>query len=73
MGKAWDIDWREWDATDGSGKRQAVEVIAESVQFLGGRDGAEGGGQPQFVPTGGAESGGGADFAPAPVDDDIPF
>ena len=30
------LDWREWEAQDGS-KRQAVQVIAESVQFLGGR------------------------------------
>ncbi|HSI80311.1 MAG TPA: single-stranded DNA-binding protein [Solirubrobacterales bacterium] len=33
------LDWREWEASDGSGKRQAVEIIAESVQFLGSRDG----------------------------------
>ena len=30
------LDWREWEAQDGS-KRQAVSIIAESVQFLGGR------------------------------------
>ena len=36
------LDWREWEAQDGS-KRQAVEVIADSVQFLGGR--GEGGGE----------------------------
>ena len=30
------LDWREWDAQDGS-KRQAVEIIANSVQFLGSR------------------------------------
>ena len=33
------LDWREWEAQDGS-KRQAVQVIAESVQFLGGRGAA---------------------------------
>ena len=33
------LEWREWDATDGSGKRQAVEIVAETVQFLGSRDG----------------------------------
>jgi single-strand DNA-binding protein len=32
------LEWREWDATDGSGKRQAVEIIADTVQFLGSRD-----------------------------------
>ena len=38
------LDWREWDASDGSGKRQSVEIIANSVQFLGSRDGQAGGG-----------------------------
>ena len=28
------LDWREWEAQDGS-KRQSVEIIANSVQFLG--------------------------------------
>jgi single-strand DNA-binding protein len=36
------LDWREWQAQDGS-KRQAVQIIANTVQFLGSRDG---GGQP---------------------------
>ncbi len=31
------LDWREWEAKDGSGKRQAVRIIANSVQFLGGK------------------------------------
>src|SRR3954449_5193575 len=39
------LDWREWDAQDGS-KRQAVEIIADTVQFLGGRGDGEGGGAP---------------------------
>jgi single-strand DNA-binding protein len=65
------LNWREWDATDGSGKRQAVDIIAESVQFLGSRGDGEGGGSGnQFVPAGATE--GGADF-PAATDDDIPF
>src|SRR5688572_31076909 len=34
------LDWREWEASDGSGKRQAVQIIADNVQFLGGRDDA---------------------------------
>src|SRR5437588_13111871 len=37
------LEWREWEAQDGSGKRQAVEIVADSVQFLGGRDDAGGG------------------------------
>lgn len=31
------LDWREWETPEGQ-KRQAVQVIADSVQFLGGRD-----------------------------------
>jgi len=72
------LEWREWEAQDGSGKRQSVEIIADSVQFLGGRDEGQGGGgtfTPQsdvpvdnrdFQPAG-APAGGGA------ADDDIPF
>ena len=62
------LEWREWEAQDGT-KRQAVEVVAESVQFLGG--GRESGGEGnQFVPAG-ASSGSDADFQGS--DDDIPF
>jgi single-strand DNA-binding protein len=69
------LEWREWDAQDGT-KRQAVEIVADSVQFLGGRgdagDGGGGGGDGgnQFVPAG-ASSGSDADFQGS--DDDIPF
>jgi single-strand DNA-binding protein len=28
------LEWREWDTDDGA-KRQAVEIIADSVQFIG--------------------------------------
>jgi single-strand DNA-binding protein len=63
------LEWREWEATDGSGKRQAVEIVADNVQFLGGRDGDGGG---SFVPAGAAQSSS-ADFPSAPTDDDIPF
>ena len=45
------LDWREWEAQDGT-KRQAVEIIADSVQFLGSRGDGEGGGERQFVPAG---------------------
>jgi single-strand DNA-binding protein len=30
------LDWREWESPEG-GKRQAVDIVAESVQFLDGR------------------------------------
>ena len=36
------LNWREWEAQDGS-KRQSVEIIANSVQFLGSRDEGSGG------------------------------
>jgi single-strand DNA-binding protein len=64
------LEWREWEAQDG-GKRQAVEIVADTVQFLGGRGDSEGG-APEYVPAG-AAAGSGADFPPAPADDDIPF
>ena len=64
------LDWREWDAQDGT-KRQAVQIIAESVQFLGARgEAGDLGGANQFVPAGAAGST--ADF-PSAADDDIPF
>ena len=69
------LEWREWEATDGSGKRQAVEIVADNVQFLGSRgdgDGGGGGGGGSFVPAGAAQPGG-ADFPSSPTDDDIPF
>ena len=50
------LDWSEWEAKDGSGKRQAVRIIANSVQFLGSRDGGSGGG--------GNGNGNGGGFAP---------
>jgi single-strand DNA-binding protein len=66
------LDWREWDAQDGT-KRQAVEIIADNVQFLGSRDdAAAGGGAPQYVPAAAAAAEN-ADFGPATADDDIPF
>ena len=65
------LEWREWDATDGSGKRQAVEIVAENVQFLGSREG--GAAEPQFVPAGATAAAESADFAPSAADDDIPF
>ena len=33
------LNWREWEAQDG-GKRQSVDIIADTVQFLGSRDAA---------------------------------
>jgi single-strand DNA-binding protein len=55
------LDWREWEAKDGSGKRQAVQIVANSVQFLGSRDGS-GGGQ------GGGNGGGFSPTSDVPAD-----
>jgi single-strand DNA-binding protein len=66
------LDWREWEAQDGT-KRQAVEIIADTVQFLGSREGGEmGGGERQFVPAAATAATGNEDFG-AGADDDIPF
>jgi single-strand DNA-binding protein len=74
------LEWREWEAQDGT-KRQAVDIIADSVQFLGSREDAAGGG----AYAGGGISQGSdvpiddGDFQPAQVagpsagDEDIPF
>jgi single-strand DNA-binding protein len=73
------LEWREWEAQDGS-KRQAVEIIAESVQFLGSRDGSGGGGNGNAAATPQSDiPADTSDFSssePAGVgaaDDDIPF
>jgi single-strand DNA-binding protein len=64
------LDWREWETKEG-GKRQTVEIIANSVQFLGTGNGSKNGASAEAdVPAdesdfAGAAAGGG--------DDDIPF
>ena len=66
------LDWREWEAQDGT-KRQAVEIIAESVQFLGSRGDSEG--QSQYTPSSDVAADQ-SDFVKAgagAADDDIPF
>ena len=76
------LEWREFTDKDGN-KRQAVEIVADGVQFLGGRDDMGGGGgmgggfaprsdvpvdTRDFAPAG-ADNG----RSSAPADDDIPF
>jgi single-strand DNA-binding protein len=77
------LEWREWESQEGQ-KRQAIDIIADAVQFLGGRDDAGGGGggftprsdvpvdtgdfTPAPTPAPAAAGGGGV-----PADDDIPF
>ena len=57
---------RQYDDKDGN-KRYITEVIAQRVQFLGGRGGD--------APRGGRDTGGGDEVPPTtvPEDDDIPF
>lgn len=59
------LDWREWEAPDG-GKRQAVSVVAERVEFGAKGDGGGSGQAPaqDYAP---------APAAAAPAEDDIPF
>jgi len=70
------LEWREWEK-DGQ-KRQAVDIIADSVQFLGGREDASSGGGGEFSASRGPGSDipvDTGDFKPAPVggEEDIPF
>jgi single-strand DNA-binding protein len=76
------LDWREWEAKDGSGKRQAVSIIANSVQFLGSRDGSGGGNgngngggfsPSSDVPADTSDFEGAAAPSGGGGDDDIPF
>jgi single-strand DNA-binding protein len=73
------LEWRQWEDKSGQ-KRESIDIIAESVQFLGGRDEAVNGNgfssnvreTESDVPI---DTG---DFETAPVaagaaDDDIPF
>jgi single-strand DNA-binding protein len=68
------LEWREWQDQQGN-KRQSVDIIADSVQFLGSREGSENGGR--FTPQSDVPADTG-DFESAPAaargaDDDIPF
>ncbi|HEY1316076.1 MAG TPA: single-stranded DNA-binding protein [Gaiella sp.] len=64
------LEWREWETPEGN-KRQAVDVVADTVQFLGGRADGEGGGG-GYIPADATATPAG-DFPTSPTDDDIPF
>ena len=68
------LEWREWEEKDTGKKRQSIDIVADSVQFLGSRDGGENGGR--FTPQSDVPADT-ADFQTAPAgggsDDDIPF
>lgn len=78
------LEWREFTDKEGN-KRQAVEIVADNVQFLGSAGGEMGGNGGGFTPRSDVPVST-DDFAPAPVggsgggmgggsapDDDIPF
>jgi single-strand DNA-binding protein len=54
------LEWREWTDKDGN-KRESIEIVADAVQFLGGRDDAGGGG---YGGGAGAGAGAGNGFTP---------
>jgi single-strand DNA-binding protein len=74
------LEWREWQDKEGN-TRQSIDIIADAVQFLGGRDDNGGGGNgftprsdvpadtSDFAPAGAPAAGGGSNAG----DDDIPF
>jgi single-strand DNA-binding protein len=73
------LEWREWEDRETGNKRQAIDIIADAVQFLGGRDDSQGGGftprsdvpvnESDFQQPVATPAGNGA----AASDDDIPF
>jgi single-strand DNA-binding protein len=81
------LEWREFQDKDGN-KRQAVEIIADNVQFLSSPEGFNGGGgggngfasqsdipvsTDDFAPVGAGSGGGGGSGSSTAADDDIPF
>jgi single-strand DNA-binding protein len=79
------LEWREFTDKDGN-NRQAIEIIADNTEFIGGREDGQGGGAGGFTPRSDIPVDTG-DFTPqpvangapattspsAPADDDIPF
>jgi single-strand DNA-binding protein len=78
------LEWREYQDNQGN-KREAVEIVADNVQFLSSPEGFQGGGgagngftaqsdvpvsTDDFAPAGVAN---GSSTTSAPADDDIPF
>jgi single-strand DNA-binding protein len=74
------LEWREWESEHG--KRQAIDIIADTVQFLSSPRDEGGGNGGGFTPRSDipadtadfatAPAGGGSGSS-APADDDIPF
>jgi single-strand DNA-binding protein len=59
------LKWREWEPSDGGAKRSTVEIIADTVQFIGGKKKEAGDAEPA-----GASS---TDSGQPAGEDDIPF
>jgi single-strand DNA-binding protein len=78
------LEWREFTDREGN-NRQAVEIVADNVQFLGGRDDTQGGGggfaprsdipvdSGDFAPAPVGAANGGSGHSPSAAYDDIPF
>jgi single-strand DNA-binding protein len=76
------LQTREWEDKEGQ-KRQTTEIVAQTVQFLGSREGAGRGAAPRGAgeagpasepePTAGPASGPESNPGPAGGSDDIPF
>jgi single-strand DNA-binding protein len=76
------LEWREWQDKETGKNRQSIDIIADTVQFLSGPDGPQGGGNDGgFTASRSDVPVNTDDFATAPVgggsssaaDDDIPF
>ena len=79
------LTWREYEAKDGSGKRQSIEIKADNLRFGARGEGGGGGGNRggSGGSSGGSQGGGGStyvppsssepDFGGSGPDDDIPF
>ena len=73
------LEWREWQDKEGN-NRQNVEIVADAVQFLGGREDGPPSGGGGFTPRSDVpvddrdfQPAGAASRSSAPADDDIPF
>ncbi len=59
------LEWREWEGTNGE-KRQSIEIVADNIEFLGGREEGAGGGG--YGAGAGAGGGGFTPRSDIPVD-----
>lgn len=73
------LNFRQWEAKDGSGKRSKLSVTGENFQFVGGRNerggGGGAGGGSRGMQSGGASAGGDAGGGDAAMEgfDEVPF